>query len=351
MKLNRYPLVLAILIAALLLTSCGSAMTTSSWPGLTVSGETAYIASGNWVEAVKVSDGTMAWRYPAKLDARRFFYAAPALSDSLMVVGDYSNTIYGLDPTNGAEKWKFTEAKGRIIGSPLLLGDVVVVPSADHYIYGLDLQGKLLWKFQAKNMNWAAPISDGTHVLIASMDKTLYALDPKTGAKVWATPLGGSVMQAPLLKDNVLYLGTLANEVLAVDSASGSITWRKAVDAAVWATPVEKDGTLYFGDVTGKVYAIASKDGSLAWSLTLGGAILSSPAVSSDALFFPNEDGSLYKVSLKGEKQWGHPVDGKLYASPQQTGDFLLVPISAGTKLLVALDANGNEVWSFVSPK
>jgi len=96
----------------------------------------------------------MAWRYPADKAATKSFYAAPALTDSELVVGDYGNTLYALDPTTGNQKWTYDKSKGLWVGSPQIVDNVILAPSADVNLYAFDLKGQLLWSFKTQQMIW-----------------------------------------------------------------------------------------------------------------------------------------------------------------------------------------------------
>ena len=63
MKPKYILFVLVAALAAVLLSGCtGRAGLTNSWPGLTSDGETAYLASGQYLYAIRLSDGREIWR-------------------------------------------------------------------------------------------------------------------------------------------------------------------------------------------------------------------------------------------------------------------------------------------------
>lgn len=353
-KMKSFPIriLLLLVIGGVMLSACSGGLVANSWPGVTAGKDLVYLSDQGFVFAVKVSDGSMAWRYPADKAAAKPFYAAPALTDSELIVGDYGNSLYVLDPATGNQKWTYDKSKGLWVGSPQVVGNVVLAPSADANLYAFNLQGQLLWSFKTQQMIWAQPVSDGTLVYQAGMDHKLYALKLSDGSLVWSTDLGGSAISSPALDENgVLYVGTLASEMLAIDGKTGRILWRHNSPGTIWSSPLVVGNTLYYGDFSGIASALSTKDGSPQWTIDLAGPVTASATSFKDGLIYVMETGDIQALTLDGKKSWSHSINGKLYSTPTVVGDRLVVPVTQGDSLLVTLDANGNEVWSFVMPK
>jgi outer membrane protein assembly factor BamB len=352
MKSFPIKILLFFVLGGMLLSACSGGVLSTSWPGATAGNGVVYLAYQGYVMSVKATDGSLVWKFPSDKAAAKPFYAAPALSTGDLVVGDYGTTLYALDPANGNQKWMYDKGQGRWIGSPLIVGNVVLAPSADDNLYAFDLNGQLLWKFKSDQMIWAQPVSDGKMVFQAGMDHKLYALNLTDGSKVWSTDIGGAANSSPTLDDKgVLYIGTLASQMLAIDSKTGKILWRHTAPGTIWASPYIAGNTLYFGDFTGKVVALSTTDGSPVWAADLAGPVIAPAVPYKNGLIFVMETGDIQAMTLDGKKSWTHKINGKLYSAPVMVGDLIVVPVTSGDKLMTALDANGNEVWSFVMPK
>ena len=61
----------------------------------------------------------------------------------------------------------------------------IVIGSTDGFVYCLDTNGKLLWKFETGNTIEAPALIHENIVYIGNLDGTLYALDLNTGKKLW----------------------------------------------------------------------------------------------------------------------------------------------------------------------
>lgn len=83
-----------------MLSACaGAANTATSWPGLTVDDQFAYVAYNTQVYAVDLSNGKEVWRFPDEPDNSVTFFADPELTDDgQLIVGGYDFNLYSLEP-------------------------------------------------------------------------------------------------------------------------------------------------------------------------------------------------------------------------------------------------------------
>ena len=216
----RWPLALLVLfLTASALGGCstGGRVGASSWPGMTVDEDIAYIAFTAAVHAVDIQNGQEIWRFPSEPDQARLFYAPPALTaDNQLVVGSYDGMVYILDASNGILIWSFDEAQGRIMGGPIVDGDHAYVPSADGSLYALDLTARnLAWSFSTEQPLWASPLVFEGTVYVASLDHEIYALDQETGNLLWSQEVSAAMAEAPVLAEGHLIVGTFGKGLLA----------------------------------------------------------------------------------------------------------------------------------------
>jgi eukaryotic-like serine/threonine-protein kinase len=357
MKRYHFFLLSIIILLGSILTGCtGSASLANSWPEVSADQNTAYLADASYLYAIRLQDGSLAWKYPEKAVANKSFYSHPDITkDGKIIVGDYANQLISLDSQTGAEGWVYDKAKDRYIGSPLVVDNLVFAPNGDHTLYAVDTSGQEKWKFKTGDPIWTRPVSDGKNVFVASMDHHLYALDLSSGNKIWDADLGGAVIYSLALSDDksTLFTGTVQNELLAVDAASGKITWRFKANGIVWARAVQNKDRIFFGDQSGKIYAVNVKDGSKAWEQDTGAQVVGTAAVLENGVAFPVESGSVNALDFDGKTLWNQTINGKLYSDLIFTGKQLLVPVTTGENslLLVALSASGSQVWAFNLPK
>jgi outer membrane protein assembly factor BamB len=351
---------LALILLAGALSACvGGAGIASSWPGLTVDGETAYLAYNNHVYGIQLPGGTEIWRYPRERENQVTFFAEPAPTpDEQLIAGGYDSVLYSLNPANGQENWQFAEAGNRYIASPLAVEEGIFAPSADNTLYALELDGTKRWEFSTQGEIWARPVANPECecIYLASMDHHVYAVDPQDGRLIWQTQdLGGAIVGTPTLSETgVLYVGTFGSEILALNVEDGSLLWEFPTEGWVWSGPALANDRLYGGDLDGFFYALDAASGAEIWRMTpdqLDGPIAAKPLVTEEAIYITTELGSVFAVSDTGSIIWTKTLEGKIYASPVLAGDMILVTPSQPNRFLVALDKQGTEMWSFPPPE
>ncbi|MEI8131815.1 MAG: PQQ-binding-like beta-propeller repeat protein [Leptolinea sp.] len=355
MQKSKISIVFFITIIAALLAGCsGAGAVPAGWPGSLVVNKIIYTASGSHVFAVNAETGAEIWRFPVKPEGTIIFGSAPILEGGQLIAGDYEFRLHSLNPDTGGEIWVNKDAAGRWIGSPIAIDGLILAPNADHNLYAINSNGIVQWKFTAKNGLWNQPVTDGKNVFVSSMDKNLYALNPKTGKVIWSIELGGAVMFSQTMgEDGILYIATINNEILAISPDTGRINWKAKTDGTVWEPVVIKDGTLYAGDQSGKVFALSAKDGHKIWDLDAGAPVIGGTALTDKGLFFgtghinSSDAGEAMLVTTNGKKVWSQPVGGKLYSRPVVSGNLVVFGVFEGDKTLAALDENGKIVWSF----
>ena len=97
---------------------------------------------------------------------------------------------------------------------------------------------------------------DGT-LYIGSFDNKLYALNGKSGVKLWEFKTGGYVPSSPAIgSDGTVYVGAY-DKLYAINGRSGVKLWEFETGNEVWSSPaIGPDGTLYIGSFDKKLYAI-----------------------------------------------------------------------------------------------
>jgi outer membrane protein assembly factor BamB len=375
MKFNR---VVFFGIAALLsvfLSACGSPPLTN-WPGLATDGKYAYLAAGQYVYAVQVSngsettistpDGPTPLRFPLKADGNVSIYGTPALStDGQMIFGNASTLsstplLYSIDPATSSIKWTFGDAQGIWLAGATVGKDAVYAAGGDGKVYALDLSGKKLWAATVSGHGlWSAPVTDGKLVYVATLTHDVIALDPQTGQQRWKLSLDNAILSSPAIgSDGNLYVGTLSGKLYAINAAEGSQVWQTTLDGSIWSTPAMDGNTLYVGTssggTAGKFYAINSADGKFAWPpLTDAGAIIAAPLVTKTQIVYVTEAGTVKFLNKDGSSSASPAAieNAKIYTTPVLAGDLILVAPMNASYMLAAYDQKGVQKWTFTPAK
>ncbi len=376
------PLLLAL--AVLLLAGCsGQQYVASSWPGLTVNNNVAYVAFNQYLFALDPVAQRVQWQFKNPLNAKSTYYAAPALSDGVLVMGGYDNVLYGVDRETLAVRWSFHLASDRYIGSPVISDGYVYVATAGHELFALSLQElerlggvekadearrqmeqvAIRWKFSASHGMWAAPLLTDRALYVTSLDHHIYALEVETGRLIWSKELAGAMAGQPQLSEDgtTLYVGNFDYSLYALDAATGEQRWEIESENWVWGQPTLAGDKLFFGDLGGYLYAVDSENGTVLWKQQVADTIRS------EVVFDANTD-RLYvagrKVANPGNVStrgvvlaldtatyrviWEQAMGEAIYTSPVLMDGLLLVAPSQGEILLLTLNADTGVVqWRF----
>jgi len=218
-------------------------------------------------------------------------------------------------------------------------------------LYALDENGSLLWKFPTSEPLWARPATDNACecIFLTSMDRHVYAIDAQTGNLKWRSDdLEGAIVGTPAFSiEGRLYVGTFSNEMIALDINNGDIIWRYGTENWVWSGPSQDNGVLYFGDLGGNLYALDSSDGTELWKTKPNDKIVGTPLVIDDMIVFTTEADTVYAVDKVGNPIWNQTIGGRIFSSPVDAGEFILVAPVDSDSLLVALTSNGTQRWKF----
>src|SRR5436309_7911631 len=200
----------------------------------------------------------------------------------------------GRSPYLGAQtfhlKWSF-DTGGGIDSSPAIdANGNVYVQSRSGYLYSLDSNGALKWKFSMFDSivgccfgSESSPAIDSNGIIyVGSSDGNLYALFPN-GTLEWRYLTAGPIQSSPAIgNDGTIYVGSDDYNLYAI-SQNGQLKWKFSTGGAVASSPAvdfmgPDQGLIYVGSNDSRLYAI-SLSGSLKWDFKTGAGVISSPAI------------------------------------------------------------------------
>jgi outer membrane protein assembly factor BamB len=366
MKFNRVFFFGLVAFLTVTLTACGAAPA-SGWPGVVSDGTHAYLADGQYVYDVLLSDGTevttqtadglVPARFPLKADGAKSFYAPPALSsDGQIFIGSAAtsdHTFYSFDPQTSSVKWTFPGLNAPWLAGALVLNDTIYAPAGDGNVYAFSLTGQMRWKFNTSEHSlWTNPVSDGKLIYVVTIDHQIYAINPN-GQKVWSVVLDNGIIGAPTVAGTNLVVGTLSGNLYSLDLATGTQKWVKTLEGGIWGTPAYDGTNIYIGTVLttkGKFYALNAPDGTIVWSKDDDGSIAAGPLATADQVIYVTELGKIQSLDKTGAPKWQSIIaNAKLYTQPVLAGNVVLIAPMNATFLLAAYDLNGAQKWTFVA--
>jgi outer membrane protein assembly factor BamB len=361
-------------VCALVLTACaGGEPPPSSFPGISLDGRNAYLASNAHVYKFDAATGAEAWRFPAAgaqaSNGEQLpgpFAGPPLKFGDLIVVGGTIGAngkpdphLYALSSENGREVWRFSGGEAEYTDGVATDGKLIFAPNGDSNLYAIDpakmngAEPSVTWVFTGSaDKLWSRPLVAEGRVYQPSLDHNLYALDAATGKEVWRFTADASVTSVPALKDGVLYFGSFDRRFYAVDAETGEQIWETDALLGGWvwndATLDDDDNVVYVGDVKGKFYTIDTQGGDVVWSSQLNGAIHGQPVIQGDRIYVASFDTYVYALNRKpapdgngvvaAERLSENGLGRRLTSTPAIYEGALLVPLFDGEIRLTALD-------------
>lgn len=238
------------------------------------SGVFAYDMEGNklWHTTVGKESGRKMWGSSS----------SPILTDGvlLVVASDESESMIGLDPKTGKERWK-TSAGGfaEVFGTPVVAkgqkgNDVLLAVPGETWAVN-PTTGKLRW--------YAPGNGGGSHSMITGEERAYSIGGSRDGSAALAIPLGGageveaavweqrssSRFATPLLYEDRLY--SVAGDIfICYDAKTGEELFKTRLPEKFtgsssrrggqnYASPVLADGKIYITDTGGTVYVVAAE--------------------------------------------------------------------------------------------
>jgi outer membrane protein assembly factor BamB len=369
MKIQKIFPLFILVIAGLLLAACTGGVTATTYPGLTISGDVAYIALAGQVRAVNLNDGTIPWRFPAdKADATRLYYAAPIITADRVYIANYLGEVYALD-LSGKATWNvpFSVSKGRWYSAPILYNSELYGGNGDNSFYAIKLDGTLDWQINAATAQtqlgstvpwgdfWSSAAVDEASGIIyqLSLNHYLFAIDSKQQKVLWAMDVKAPAITQPVVQNGFVYFGTLNGDLYRVSTTNRKDVIIKNLGGEIWSKTTFWKTNIFIGTKTGKasgkLYMLNITDLSTAATPTdTVSPVTTAGAVLPDGVVFGTENGSFYKMNATGEAfLWPSAITGTVYTDPVFSGDKLWVAVYGGTDLLRYFTSSGNLSESF----
>lgn len=166
------------------------------------------------------------------------------------------------------------------VGSTLACGAVDVSPLLDTSRAVVDAAGRPLsvrvaWRVDVGSPNVLEEASpqtgglavahDGRRIFAALASGDVAAFDAASGERIWSTPFGGALTGAPLVVDNVVYVGAPDGTLRALDADGGSELWRFTAPCSFGAAPTVAGDVAYLVGSNSKLYAVSTTTGASLW--------------------------------------------------------------------------------------
>jgi len=279
-----------------------------------IAGDTVYVgADDGTLYALALADSKPRWTYKTAEGLK----SSPSVIDGVVYLGDDDGVLHAVNAADGKARWTY-KTEGQIISGVNVAGDRLVFGSYDSYLYCLDRDGKLLWKYKSEDRVHGTPAVVEDVTLASGCDGRLHVVGLADGMKVrevdLAAPCGSSVATSGPLS----FVGTYGNQVLCVDWKASRTVWAfedKEREFPFFASAAIGDGVVYSAGRDKRVRTHDIKTGKPLWQFSANSKIDASPVLVGERLFVGSYDGVLYGLSTKdGEEVWRYDAGSPITA-------------------------------------
>ena len=202
----------------------------------------------------------------------------------------------------------------------------------------------------AGQISWSVDLGQSTNSAPIVVENVIYmgghfkivALDMESGRTLWTRQTSGPVNSSLAAAGDNLYVGLLDHSLLALDIKTGETRWEFLTRDIVTAAPVVAKGIVYIGSWDHYMYALDAADGNLIWKFRTNGRINNSPAVSDGSLYVTDSTGALHVLSARtGQVRLLYRAAGSSTRSPV-VAHGLVYYLSGGR--LYAVDAGARRI-------
>ncbi len=271
--------------------------------------------------------------------------SSPAVSD-IVLIGSDDGYLYALNP-DSTLRWRFF-AGSPIASSPAIANDGTIYIGADNgNLYAIGSNGLIKWSYPTGGAIKSTPALaiDGS-IYFGSGDGCLYGLRPD-GTRKWIFQTTGPIVASPVIDfEGSVYIGSTDGYFYGVDTA-GQEKWRYRTGGPILnSAAISADGTLYFGSDDNNLYALDTS-GAFRWQFATSGAIRSAPIIGEeDNIYFGSSDCHLYSLTSGGLLRWRYPTGGPVNSTPLCSFQGAIY-FGSNDKSFYSLNTAGALRWRF----
>ena len=285
-------------------------------------------------------DSDINWTFDTK-DPMDTPFTDVIVVDGIAYFGTMMNNVYALDAVTGKQLWKFM-ANNWIMTDPVVADGKLFAGSGNRLfqnehlrgtgansLYALDAKtGQKIWEYSVPGEAMPTPVYNKGMVYFVTGDSTFYALDANSGQLKYKIPTPSFFSMSSLSMDgNRLYAGgAKPYGVYAFDTTTQTIAWQQMFPNIQWAmddaSPAIDNGLVFSEGVTENysaensqpneyLYALDESTGQVKWTFNMGVGV-----------FIPdNKSGTT--VVKDGVVYVGSPITRRFYALAEATGKLL----------------------------
>lgn len=246
------------------------------------------------------------------------------------------NNLYLADPkgrlmrvnSDGQVQWEI-RTEGAISAGVGASSVVVAVATTDAYLRAFSaVDGKSLWQVPHSNELLGPPLVIGNRVLVRTADGLIIGYDAHSGARVWlqARPIGALAVRShqPMLSVfDIVIAGGAQGQLFAFNPTNGQILWERTLSRAEGVSEVERlidivsppvvdqatadprNSRICAATFNGKTACVRASDGQIIWQANVNSA--AGLAILDDTVIVIDRNDTLHGLALAdGQSRWSN---------------------------------------------
>lgn len=212
---------------------------------------------------------------------------------------------------------------------------------------------RVAWTFQDDSDLGAGFALYRNLAITANTIGKVYALDLKTGNKMWEYTTGGKVYSTPAVHKDIIVVGSSDGNVYGLNAKNGTLKWKVETAKAVLASPsVNEEGVAFIGGSDGNFRAIDVKTGAAVWTFPkLKNYVSTKPTLHEGKVIFGDWGNGFYALDQKSGTllwEWNNGHSNRMFSAaacyPVVANNRVF--IVAPDRFMTALDLNtGKQIW------
>ena len=220
--------------------------------------------------------------------------------------------------------WRYTEHP-LLEFPPIYVGGTLYAVNNSGFAFALDAKtGKKLWEHRIGRLNASSPAYSKHRLYIVNLvPGHIVKLNAATGKIIWKKSLPNRAESSPLVIGNSVYFGCEDGKLYSVSTVNGHVRWATQLGGPIKAAPAYYGGRLFVGDYGGEMNAVDATTGEIVWQTgslgtgVSGGEFYSTPAVAFGRVYAGNNDDRVYSFDISdGELAWTYSTGGYAYSGP-----------------------------------
>lgn len=212
------------------------------------------------------------------------------------------------------------------------------------------------WDYKTAPDLSVSPVSDTENAYFVDVDRRLAAVDLKSGNRVWASELGGSVASNLLITNDAIVVATNVSDAPGTGSSKTILrSVSKHTGITGWSVEMRPFESVSLGAINGSVVVVASSGsistfstskGEAVWNKELGARVTTRPHFTSHSVILGTDRREVVKVDAPGgETSVVIKTKGVPTSVYSDTSGRVLAGDDRGNLTLASQD--GKRIWRF----